>query len=114
MAEAPDITPETAALLTRQILDKSKRDTPRQGIEFASVVAIAFDEGLVPMATVAFAGDPPGESRVVPCLTGVAPAIGARVACIWDPPAGCYIIGTPDLSIVPVGRLSLACGGKPT
>lgn len=108
--DVPDISPETAATVSRAIADKIESTRPHAGIEFVTVQAISFDDGLVPMATVTFAGDANGVAQTIPCLTGIAPRVGQRVAVIWDPPAGCYVFGTPELDIVPTVSMSLCCG----
>lgn len=109
MAEVPDINPETAAMLARAIVDKSEAERPHAGIEFVSVASVTETEGIVPMVTVEFAGSVPGDTMTIPCLTGEIPRVGSRVAVIWDPPAGCYVIGSVDLLAAPTARLSLAC-----
>ncbi|HUV10976.1 MAG TPA: hypothetical protein VMX12_08350 [Acidimicrobiia bacterium] len=110
---AVGIDPETAALVARETVNKAKDEKTHDGIEFGTVLSISFDEGLVPMVNVRLAGDDPDVSQTVPSLTGVAPEVGDRVAVIWDNPAGCYIIGTPDLITEPTARLSLVCGFGP-
>lgn len=104
-----NVNAETAGLLARETANKVKAELPHAGIEYARVIGVSYGEGLVPLVNVHLAGDPPESTRTVPCLTGVAPVVGQTVALIWDPPAGCYIFGTPEITLVPTGRMSLAC-----
>jgi hypothetical protein len=102
-----ELTPEDAALIAGETAEKVKRETGHSGYEFASVVSVSYDEGLNTYVEVSMANS--DRTIRIPSLFGRRFQRGQRVAIVWVPPAGCYVIGTPEMFINPVARMSLGC-----
>lgn len=106
-----ELTPEDAALIAGETAEKIEREAPTMGFEFATVISTSYDEGLNVYVEVVLAGSAPGQTTRVASLFGKTFEKGQRVAVFWDPPAGCYVLGTPELIVVDgaVGLMSMRC-----
>lgn len=102
------LTVGDAGQIARATLDKRDRETTHAGIECARVVSVTNVDGNFPHATVDVVG---GGTIMVPVLTNQLLYPGLTVALLWDNPHGCYVIGSPTIASVPIGRISLRCTG---
>lgn len=105
------VSVDDAALIARESVSKGVREKPGTFIQFATVVSVSTAEGSITYATVHMDGDPMTVTVTVAVLNGAAIGGGDRVAVIFDPPHGAYVMGSTGQASVPVARAGFCYGG---